>query len=65
AAMHDFYGEETGVRVARKHLGWYSHGRPGGEAFRQRVNRADTAAGQCALTAEFLADSGAGTRQAA
>ncbi len=65
AAMHDFYGEETGVRVARKHLGWYSHGRPGGEAFRRRVIRADTAAAQCALTAVYLADCGPGTRQAA
>jgi len=25
-ALHAFYGEETGVRVARKHIGWYLHG---------------------------------------
>ena len=36
------YGEYTGVRTARKHLGWYARGLPGGEAaaeaFRERIN---------------------------
>jgi tRNA-dihydrouridine synthase B len=27
--LHVFYGERTGVRVARKHIGWYLKGRPG------------------------------------
>ena len=26
--LHDFYGETHGVRVARKHIGWYLKGRP-------------------------------------
>jgi tRNA-dihydrouridine synthase B len=29
------YGEFTGVRSARKHIGWYVRALPGGEAFRQ------------------------------
>ena len=33
------YGETVGVRMARKHLGWYSRGLPGGAEFRGEVNR--------------------------
>jgi tRNA-dihydrouridine synthase B len=33
------YGRETGVRMARKHLGWYSKGLPGSAEFRSAVNR--------------------------
>ena len=32
------YGEFTGVRSARKHIGWYVKSLPGGEAFRARMN---------------------------
>jgi tRNA-dihydrouridine synthase B len=53
-AMHQFYGEHMGVRIARKHLGWYSRGRAGGEVFRGAVNRAATAAEQVALTHQFF-----------
>ena len=38
-ALISLYGEEVGVRVARKHLGWYSARLPGGETFRQKVVR--------------------------
>lgn len=41
-ALYDLYGEETGVRVARKHLGWYLAGRPGGEEARQTLVRVTT-----------------------
>jgi len=41
--LHEFYGEATGVRVARKHLGWYLRSQPGGEGFWQRVNRVESA----------------------
>ncbi len=34
-----FYGEYLGVRTARKHIGWYVRELPGGEAFRQQMNR--------------------------
>jgi tRNA-dihydrouridine synthase B len=38
-AMLAHYGRETGVRMARKHLGWYSKGLPGSAEFRSAVNR--------------------------
>jgi tRNA-dihydrouridine synthase B len=43
---HALYGEYTGVRSARKHIGWAVNGLPGGEAFRQRINTIDDAAAQ-------------------
>ena len=46
--LHTFHGEGTGVRIARKHIGWYAEGRPHEQAFRQIVMRADTAATQLA-----------------
>ncbi|MET0588434.1 MAG: tRNA dihydrouridine synthase DusB [Novosphingobium sp.] len=35
------YGKETGVKMARKHLGWYTKGLPGSAEFRNRVNFVD------------------------
>ena len=49
------YGEATGVRSARKHIGWYVAGLPGGEAFRRRINVLDSSAAQQAGVAEFFA----------
>ena len=43
--LHDhygLYGEFVGVRSARKHIGWAVAALPGGEAFRQRMNRLET-----------------------
>jgi tRNA-dihydrouridine synthase B len=42
-AMLAHYGEETGVKMARKHLGWYTKGLPGSAEFRNRVNFIDDA----------------------
>ena len=53
-ALYDFYGEYTGVRVARKHISWYSKGQPGGAAFRNLINRVETAAQQLTLTRDFF-----------
>lgn len=53
-ALYDFYGERAGVRIARKHLGWYCRARIGGEAFWTRVNRVEQAHEQRALADEFL-----------
>jgi tRNA-dihydrouridine synthase B len=36
--IYALYGEELGVRIARKHIGWYVRGLPGGEAFRREAN---------------------------
>jgi tRNA-dihydrouridine synthase B len=35
------YGTEVGLRIARKHLGWYSKGLPGSAEFRAAVNQTD------------------------
>ncbi len=53
-ALHDFYGEEMGVRIARKHLGWYARDRPENAAFRHVVNQAQDAASQRRLTADYF-----------
>jgi tRNA-dihydrouridine synthase B len=53
-ALHVFYGEEAGVRIARKHLGWYAKDRPENAAFRAVVNRADNAAAQLRLTGDYF-----------
>jgi tRNA-dihydrouridine synthase B len=45
-SLHEFYGVESGVRIARKHLGWYTSNLPNGETFRQQFNRLDDAAQQ-------------------
>lgn len=37
-AMIDYYGVDVGVRLARKHIGWYSSGLPNSGEFRGRVN---------------------------
>ncbi len=42
-ALHAFYGEARGVRIARKHLGWYAADRADERAFRRHVNRAESA----------------------
>src|SRR5438477_8181324 len=53
-AMLEHYGIETGVRMARKHLGWYSKGLPASAEFRAAVNRETEAAKVRALLAEFF-----------
>jgi len=52
--LHAFYGEPQGVRIARKHLGWYAKDRPENAAFRAVVNRAETAAEQVRLTRDYF-----------
>ena len=37
--MIEHYGEESGVRMARKHIGWYSSGLPSSSEFRFKVNK--------------------------
>ncbi|WP_256646297.1 tRNA dihydrouridine synthase DusB [Thermomonas paludicola] len=53
-ALHAFYGEQSGVRIARKHLGWYAKDRPENGAFRAVVNRAQTADEQLRLTRDYF-----------
>jgi tRNA-dihydrouridine synthase B len=46
--LYEFYGPEPGVRIARKHIGWYCSGRPQAQAFRQSVMLAVSAESQLA-----------------
>ena len=52
--LHAFYGEASGVRIARKHLGWYAKDRPENHAFRAVVNQAQDAATQLRLTRDYF-----------
>ncbi|MGB4945666.1 MAG: tRNA dihydrouridine synthase DusB [Candidatus Competibacter denitrificans] len=52
--LHHFYGEPTGVRIARKHLGWYSQHWPTGAVFRTKINPVESAAAQVRLTRYFF-----------
>jgi tRNA-dihydrouridine synthase B len=54
-ALHEFYGEAAGVRIARKHLAWYAKDRAENGAFRAIVNRAETAEEQLRLTRDYFA----------
>jgi tRNA-dihydrouridine synthase B len=53
-ALHRFYGEGRGVRTARKHLGWYLAGRPGGEELRRRIVRVEDAGEQLAVVSRYF-----------
>ena len=63
--LYAFYGEFAGVRIARKHLGWYAKDRPENAAFRQVVNRAETATEQLRLTRDYFDALAAGVAMAA
>jgi tRNA-dihydrouridine synthase B len=52
--LYAFYGEQAGVRIARKHLGWYAKDRPENAAFRDVVNRAENAQDQLRLTRSYF-----------
>lgn len=52
--LYTFYGEFQGVRIARKHIAWYSKTQPGGALFRQRINTTDSTEKQKALIADFF-----------
>jgi tRNA-dihydrouridine synthase B len=55
ADLYQFYGEYTGVRVARKHISWYTKGLAGSAAFRHAMNQLETSAAQLAAVNEFFA----------
>ncbi|WP_394658089.1 tRNA dihydrouridine synthase DusB [uncultured Novosphingobium sp.] len=55
AAMLSLYGQDTGVRMARKHLGWYTKGLPGSADMRNRVNFIDDPKEVMETLAEFYA----------
>jgi len=52
--LYAFYGELSGVRIARKHIGWYIKNRHGAETFRTQVNQVDDADTQLKLVTDFF-----------
>ncbi|MEX6501547.1 tRNA dihydrouridine synthase DusB [Pseudomonas zhanjiangensis] len=56
AALHAFYGDVMGVRIARKHVGWYLATLPGAREFRAQFNRLDSTDAQCASVRQFFGE---------
>ena len=54
AELYDFYGAETGVRVARKHISWYTRGLMGSAHFRHAMNQLPTIGAQLAAVDAFF-----------
>ena len=54
ADLYAFYGEETGVRIARKHIAWYTKGIVGAARFRHAMNQLQTVDDQLAAADEFF-----------
>jgi len=54
ADLYAFYGEQTGVKIARKHIGWYTKGLVGASHFRHAMNQLQTVEEQMAATDEFF-----------
>ena len=57
AHLHDlyaFYGRETGVKIARKHISWYTKGLAGSASFRHRVNQIETCEAQLEAVNRFF-----------
>jgi tRNA-dihydrouridine synthase B len=54
AAIRAHFGEQAGVRLARKHIAWYSHGLRGSAAFRAAMNRLDDSGAVLRLIDEFF-----------
>ncbi|MFN4148638.1 MAG: tRNA dihydrouridine synthase DusB [Rhodocyclaceae bacterium] len=60
--LYAFYGEETGIKIARKHIGWYTKGIPGAARFRHLMNHLDSVTAQLAATDEFFLGQMAGNQ---
>lgn len=52
--LYDFYGEVSGVRIARKHIGWYIKNKQGAELVKKHVNQVDDAETQIKLVNDFF-----------
>ncbi len=52
--LYSLYGQEQGVRIARKHIGWSVRALPGGEELRSAVNRIDAAEAQRAAVNDYF-----------
>ncbi len=54
--LYQFYGELTGMRVARKHISWYTKGLSGSAAFRHHMNTLQTTELQLQAISDFFAE---------
>ena len=52
--LYELYGEYAGVRVARKHVGWYSKHLKSGEVLRSRANKTDTVVSQLFVVEDYF-----------
>ena len=52
--LYDFYGEHTGLRVARKHISWYTKGLTGSAQFRHYMNQLESSAEQLMAVNDFF-----------
>jgi tRNA-dihydrouridine synthase B len=52
--LYAFYGEQTGVKIARKHIAWYTKGIDGAARFRHAMNQLADVEAQLAATDEFF-----------
>lgn len=63
--LYRFYGEFSGVRIARKHISWYTRGLAGSATFRHAMNQLQTVEEQLAATQLFFAELGERDRRLA
>ena len=56
SAVHQFYGELTGVRVVRKHMGWYLNQSTSGKGFTRDFNQLNSATAQCQALQHYFGD---------
>jgi tRNA-dihydrouridine synthase B len=54
--LYGFYGEHTGLRVARKHISWYTKGLSGSACFRHRMNQLESITEQLTAVDEFFSE---------
>jgi tRNA-dihydrouridine synthase B len=52
--LYSFYGEQTGLRVARKHISWYTKGLIGSAHFRHHMNQLESSAEQLMAVSDFF-----------
>jgi tRNA-dihydrouridine synthase B len=63
--LYEFYGQEPGARIARKHIGWYCTNRPHASAFRRSVMQVATAEEQLERVRDYFDALAAGPAVAA
>ncbi len=63
-ALYEFYGEFSGVRIARKHVGWYLSTLSGGKEFRKQFNELESVEEQMASITRFFCERQAASKAA-